>query len=226
MSNSNSKPTILIGDDHSVVRSGLKKEIERLTDYTVVGEAINGHEVIEKACELRPDVIILDINMPEMNGIEVTNNLNDQGLTQHMQQNNGHWPPSILILSAHSDPEYVYSLFASGAKGYLLKDEPPEEIVNGIRQILEGNPAISLPIQKILLRRRQEVNHPLSVRELEVLKLMARGFTNDEIAEKLVITTGTVKNHVTNIYHKIPEIRSRSEAVAWAWMNRLVSVES
>lgn len=121
--------------------------------------------------------------------------------------------------------EYVYNLFAAGAKGYLLKDEPPHKIVSGIRQISRGEPALSLPVQKVLLTRQSKIDHELSSRELEVLRMMAKGHTNEEIAESLIIAIGTVKNHVTNIYRKLPNVRTRSEAVAWAWEHRIVEVD-
>jgi DNA-binding NarL/FixJ family response regulator len=139
-----------------------------------------------------------------------------------MLRENNPWPPQILILSAYCEPEYVYNLFAAGAKGYLLKDEPPHKIVSGIRQIFRGEPALSLPVQKVLLTRQSKIDHELSSRELEVLRMMAKGHTNEEIAESLIIAIGTVKNHVTNIYRKLPNVRTRSEAVAWAWEHRIV----
>jgi DNA-binding NarL/FixJ family response regulator len=131
----------------------------------------------------------------------------------------------VLILSAYCESEYVYSLFAAGAKGYLLKDEAPERIVTGIRQVMRGEPALSLPVQRVLLTRKSKPEHDLSARELEVLRMIAKGNTNEEIAEALVIAIGTVKNHVMNIYKKLPNVRTRSEAVAWAWENRIVEVE-
>lgn len=215
---------IVLADDHHVVRSGVRFEIDRQPDMQVVGEAGDGMEAIRMAQQLKPHVLLLDINMPGKTGMEVTDALSNQPHTG-AEAAGGDRGPHILILSAYCEPEYVYSLFAAGAKGYLLKDEPPQRIVEGIRQVVAGLPALSLPVQQVLLTRPEVVQHELSARELEVLRLMARGNTNEEIADHLVIAVGTVKNHVANIYRKLPNVRTRSEAVAWAWENRIVRAE-
>lgn len=205
---------VLLADDHHVVRSGIRNELEKHQDIVVLGEARNGTEALSEAKRLQPDVLVLDISMPDITGIEVAKKLLASSGTE---SNIG-----ILTLSAYCDREYVSSLFAVGVKGYLLKDEPPRRIVEGIRQVASGEPALSVEVQKVLLSRRFEVKHDLSERELEVLRLIAFGHTNEEIAESLVIAIGTVKNHVTNIYSKLIDVRTRSEAVAWAWQNGIV----
>lgn len=219
-----SKIRVLLADDHHVVRSGIRNELGRHPDIEVIGEATNGHEAVQLAQELRPDILLLDINMPGMLVTDVTRKLMETTMTDDAQ-NNAPWPPHILILSAYCEPEYVYNLFAMGAKGYLLKDEAPDRIVAGIRHVIQGEPALSLPVQKVLLTRRDKPEHNLSQRELEVLRLIAKGNTNEEIAEALFIAVGTVKNHVMNTYKKLPNVRTRSEAVAWAWENRIVEIE-
>lgn len=215
---------VILADDHHVVRSGIRAEIERHPDIEVIGEASNGHEAISLVRQMQPDVLVLDINMPELSGVDVTEIVSNSEMPTTIRENHP-WPPQILILSAYCEPEYVYNLFAAGAKGYLLKDEPPHKIVSGIRQIVRGEPALSLPVQKVLLTRQTKIDHELSSRELEVLRMMAKGHTNEEIAEGLVIAIGTVKNHVTNIYRKLPNVRTRSEAVAWAWEHKIVEVD-
>lgn len=218
------KIRVVLADDHHVVRSGIRGELEQHADIEVIGEAADGHEVLALVQRVRPDVLLLDINMPGLPGTAVTEQLNN--LPEPEPINEGRiWPPHILILSAYCEPEYVYNLFAAGAKGYLLKDERPERITAGIRQVMRGEPALSLPVQKVLLTRKTRPKHDLTTREVEVLRLMAKGNTNDEIAQTLIIAVGTVKNHVMNIYKKLPNVRTRSEAVAWAWENRLVEVE-
>lgn len=207
---------VLLADDHHVVRSGIKSELERHADISVVGEAENGYEALDLVGKLHPDVLVLDISMPGLKGIEVAEKL--------YAVQDGH-VPSILVLSAYCDREYVSSLFAAGAKGYLLKDESPARIVQGVRQVAQGEPALSMPVQKVLLTRRPKPQYDLSTRELEVLRLIAKGNTNEEIARELTIAEGTVKNHVTNIYRKLPSVHTRSEAVAWAWENRLVQID-
>lgn len=216
---------VILADDHHVVRSGIRGELEKHADIDIIGEASDGTEALTLARQLQPDILLLDINMPGIQGMEVTEQLNEMAGQKQLLNSDLPFPPHILILSAYCEQEYVYSLFAAGAKGYLLKDEHPDRIVAGIRQVMRGEPALSLPVQKLLLVRRQSEDHELSLRELEVLRLMAKGHTNEEIADELIIAIGTVKNHVTNIYRKLPNVRTRSEAVAWAWENRLVSAE-
>ena len=225
--NNSSPPKIIrvvLADDHHVVRSGIRGELEQHQDICVVGEASDGLEVLEMAQSLCPDILLLDINMPKMPGTAVTEKLNSMSPASE-GDDSSIWPPHILILSAYCEPEYVYNLFAAGAKGYLLKDESPERITAGIRQVMRGEPALSLPVQKVLLTRRSKPSHELSSREVEVLRLMSKGNTNEEISQTLFIAVGTVKNHVMNIYKKLPNVRTRSEAVAWAWENRIVEVE-
>ena len=206
------------------MRSGIRAEIERHPDIEVIGEAATGHEAISLVQQMQPDVLVLDINMPELSGVDVTEMVSNSEIPTTLRENHS-WPPQILILRNYCEPEYVYNLFAAGAKEYLLKDEPPHKIVSGIRQIVRGEPALSLPVQKVLLTRQAKIDHELSSRELEVLRMMAKGHTNEEIAEGLVIAIGTVKNHVTNIYRKLPNVRTRSEAVAWAWEHKIVEVD-
>ncbi len=217
---------IILADDHHVVRSGIRSALERHADIEVIGEATDGEQALQIVQSLRPDVLLLDINMPGLQGTDVAEKITHMTVDANDRTDtSAPWPPHILILSAYCEPEYVYSLFAAGAKGYLLKDESADRIVVGIRQVAKGEPALSLPVQKLLLTRRDEPKHSLSERELEVLRLMAKGYTNDEIAEALIIAVGTVKNHVMNIYKKLPNVRTRSEAVAWAWENRIVEIE-
>lgn len=215
---------VVLADDHHVVRSGIRSELERHADIQVDGEAADGNEALALVTRVRPHVLLLDINMPGLPGTAVTEQLSQMPDPQKGEAL-AFWPPHVLILSAYCEPEYVYNLFAAGAKGYLLKDEAPERIVAGIRQVMRGEPALSLPVQRVLLTRKSRPEHDLSARELEVLRLIAKGNTNEEIAEVLVIAIGTVKNHVMNIYKKLPNVRTRSEAVAWAWENRIVEIE-
>lgn len=215
---------VMLADDHHVVRKGVRSELERYPDIDVVGEADSGNDALEKVVLLQPDVLVLDISMPGLSGTQVTEKLQEMSKPKTDIAPRT-WPPSVLILSAYVEQEYVFNLFASGAKGYLLKDESPERIAQGIRQVFKGEPALSIPVQKMLLFRKPVFQHDLSERELEVLRLMAKGNTNEEISDMLFITIGTVKNHVTNIYKKLPSVRTRSEAVAWAWQNRIVEIE-
>ena len=215
---------VMLADDHHVVRKGVRSELEQYKDIEVIGEVENGIDVLEKAPHLQPDVLVLDISLPGLLGTRVTEQLREIPKPDPLDTSRI-WPPNILILSAYVEQEYVFTLFAAGAKGYLLKDESPKRIAQAVRQVYKGEPALSIPVQKMLLSRKPEFKHELSERELEVLRLMAKGNTNEEIAEVLFITIGTVKNHVTNIYKKLPTVRTRSEAVAWAWQNRIVEID-
>ena len=128
---------VILADDHHVVRKGVRSELERHTDIKVIGEAENGEAALEQVKRLQPDVLILDINLPDLSGTQVTEQLQEMPKPP-MVEADRIWPPSILILSAYLEQEYVFNLFAAGAKGYLLKDESPERIAQGIRQVYRG----------------------------------------------------------------------------------------
>ena len=208
---------VLLADDHHVVRTGIREHLAQYDDIEIIGEATDGLETLAMAKELRPDVIVLDINMPKLTGVEVTERL------RKTLRHSG-WLPSILVLSGYCNRAYVSNLLAAGAKGYLLKGEALGQIARGIRQVVQGHLVLSLFVQKMLSDSAQHPEHNLSMRELEVLRLMAKGNTNEEIAEALVIARGTVKNHVAKIYRKLPNVSTRSDAVAWAWANQIVGL--
>lgn len=217
---SNEPIRVLIADDHPIVRSGLRNEILKHSDMMVVGEAVDGSSALRLVQMYKPTVLILDIRLPDISGIKVINHLK-----QLARRATGAPLPHVLALSAYCDREYITSMIAAGAKGYLLKDEDPSEIVQGVRHVISGQPAFSGNVLAELLaptaKPAQKVG--LTHRQLSVLKLMARGYTNTQIAESLVIAEGTVKNYATNIYDKLPDVNSRAEAVAWAWENGIVT---
>lgn len=215
---------VMLVDDHHVVRAGIHSGLDLFDDIDVIGEASNGHDALTLVQHLHPDVLLLDIHMPGLNGLAVAEHLYRQS-DPAVDDQEAFSPPHVLILSAYCDPTYVYDLFAVGVKGYLLKDETPERIATGIRQVMQGEPALSLPVQKVLLTRKPEPKYDLTVREIEILRLMAEGNNNQIIAQTLVIAITTVKNHISNIYKKLPNVSARSEAVAWAWKNRIVEIE-
>ena len=210
---------VLLADDHPVVRTGIKREIAHHDDIEIVGEASNGNEVLQLLQDVQSDILLLDINMPGLYGFEVLEQLNK---LPPPATSKGVWPPHVLIFSAYCDREYVFSLFAAGAKGYLLKDELPNEVVAGIRDIVKGRPVLSPEVQKLLIGQKPTPINDLSERELEILQPLALGHSNQEIAAEFGIAESTVKNHIANIYKKIPEVKTRAEAVAWAWENSLV----
>jgi len=201
---------VLLADDHPVVRSGIKAELDGAEGIEVVGEASSGEEALRLVEELRPDILVLDVVMPGMDGVEATRLLQER-----------HPELRILALSAYEDNEYVFGLLSAGAVGYVLKEEALDTIVEAICAASRGETWLSKRVQEKVVRRATgEEEVPLTGRELEVLRLMARGWSNREIARELFISEGTVKNHVTNIYARLG-VHSRAEAVAWAWQQGL-----
>ena len=194
--------TVLLADDHMIVREGLKKLLESESDIEVVGEAATGRKAVELSQKLRPDVIVMDIAMPQMNGLEATRQIlkADPGV-------------KILILSAHSDDAYVERVTALGAAGYLIKQTSAHFLSEAIREVQKGHTFFSPTVSKRFLKRQQESldrkGQPkaeavrLSSREMEVLQLIAEGEANKQIAEKLDISIKTVEKHREHLMHKL-----------------------
>jgi len=201
---------ILIVDDHAIVREGQRALIETEPGMTLVGEATNGAEAVELARALNPDVIFMDLFMPVMGGIEATETIKAENPQAR-----------ILVLTSFAEDEKVYTAVKAGASGYLLKDATPDEIITAVRQVNRGEPSISPVIANKLmreLRRETELpptQEPLTIRELEILKLVAQGFSNQEIAEELVISERTVRTHVSNILSKL-HLANRTQAALYA----------
>lgn len=206
---------VLIADDHPVVRTGIRDELAKHPDLELVGEATDGDHTLELARTMRPDVLLLDINMPGIAAVKVAREL--RSLPD---------PPKVLVLSAYGDLESVQAMLRAGVQGYMLKDEDPARIPEGIRAVGHGMRWLSDRIGAIITQgpARPDVSSILSPREIEVLELIGLGLDNDQIAERLSIVPGTVKNHVSTIYMKLG-VRTRAEAVAWAWKNGLISDE-
>lgn len=204
---------VVLADDHPLFRAGVRTLLERASGIEVVAEASDGAEALERVREHNPDVLLLDMEMPEMTGVEVARRLRAMGEEAR-----------ILVLSAYDDDEYVAELLQCGAAGYLTKDEVPERIVATVRNVARGRDGwLSRGVAEKVARRRavESAEQPLSPREREVLHLIADGLDNTTIAEQLFISESTVKNHVTNIFAKIG-VRTRAEAVAWAWRSGLM----
>ncbi|MGH2891841.1 MAG: response regulator [Solirubrobacteraceae bacterium] len=213
---------ILIADDQQLIRDGFRLILATATDIEIVGEASNGVEAVSLTRELRPDVVLMDIRMPELDGIEAT-----RRILAH-----GHDPKtSVLILTTFDLDEYVYDALRAGASGFLLKDVPARQLVAAIRTIREGDALLSPSITRRLIEEFSASRAPatpaveldeLTPRELEVFRLLATGKTNGEIADELVIGETTVKTHVTRILMKLG-VRDRVQAVVLAYETRLVS---
>jgi len=210
---------ILIVDDHEVVRDGLVTMLGRQDDFVVAGEARNGLEAVEKARELAPDVILMDLRMPELDGVGA--------MTQIREQD-----PNIkfIVLTTYDTDEYIFDAINAGAKGYLLKDVSREELFQSIRAAHRGESFIEPGVAARVLDRLVQVSRQggntrgpqeLSERELGVLRLMAAGSANKQIASELSISESTVKTHVTNIFQKL-DVSHRTEAVTQALQRGII----
>jgi len=201
---------ILIADDHPVVREGLSAMLSEEQDIQVVGEAENGAEAVDKARELQPDIVLMDLRMPEVDGVEAMRQI-------------GAVNPDIkfIVLTTYDNDEYIFKGIEAGARAYLLKDAPREELFKAIRAVHKGESLIEPAIAgKVLdrfaeLSRQAQVVEVLSAREVEVLKLMAKGAANKEIAAELSISESTVKTHIQTIFQKLG-VGDRTEAVTEA----------
>lgn len=210
--------SILIVDDHAILRDGLKNILSFEEDIKVVGEAISGEEALKLTEELAPDVIIMDINLPGMNGVETTAVIKEKNPDAR-----------ILVLTMYTHDEYLMSALKAGADGYLLKDAPSEHVVDAINAVYRGESMITPSMTKKLVNihlqqtqvKKDESN--LTDREQEVLVGLVEGLSNKEIADKLFISDKTVKIHVSKIFKKL-EVKSRSQAVIYAVQNHLVSM--
>jgi DNA-binding NarL/FixJ family response regulator len=211
---------VLIADDQAMVRAGFRMVLNAETDIEVVGEAGDGEQAVASTKRLRPEVVLMDIRMPRLDGIQATRRvLADSALA-----------PRVLILTTFDLDEYVYEALQAGASGFLLKNAPPEQLVEGIRVVAEGQallaPSVARRVIEEFVRRPHGGSPPveledLTAREREVLALLAHGRTNDEIAEELVVSRGTAKTHVARVLGKLG-LRDRIQAVIFAYENGLV----
>jgi RNA polymerase sigma factor (sigma-70 family) len=207
---------VMLVDDHAVLRDGLKNILDIEEDIKVVGEALSGNEVLKEIETCQPDVILMDINLPEKNGIQ---------LTELIKKNR---PESyVLILTMYKHEEYFMSALKAGADGYLLKDAPSDQVIDAIRTVSKGESTLHPSMAKKLLQYHQQKNqkinnsNELTEREKEVLLCLVEGLSNKEIAEKLHISDKTVKIHVSKILKKL-NVKSRSQAIIYAVQNQLV----
>jgi len=206
---------VVIADDQTLVRAGFKMILESQADIDVVAEAADGNEAVEACRHHRPDVILMDVRMPNLNGIEATSRI-----VAHESA------AKVLILTTFDLDEYVYAALRNGASGFLLKDVRPEQLINAVRQVIAGDALLAPSITRRLVERfarpadELAVNHTaissLTPRELEVLKLVARGMKNSEIAQALFLSESTVKTHVARMLSKLG-LRDRTQAVIVAY---------
>ncbi len=211
---------VLVADDQAVVRGGLRMILEAQDDLEVVGEAADGSQAIAMVISLEPDVVLMDIRMPGLDGIEATRRLAQAGTRTH-----------VLVLTTYALDEYVYESLKAGAAGFFVKTESPERLVDAVRVVAAGEALLAPEITRRLIDRFLQARPPnaqapaalaeLTARELEVLRHVARGLSNAEIASELYITEGTVKTHVARILLKL-DLRDRVQAVVFAYENSLV----
>ena len=212
---------VLLADDHELMRNGLRGMLDAQDDMEVVGEAEDGAQAVDEAIRLHPDVVIMDIRMPRLDGIEATRRLTAQG---------GH-APRVLVLTTFDLDEYVYEALRAGAGGFMLKDAPPRQLAEAVRTVAAGDSLLAPAVTKRLIERyvssppadavRRERFAELTERELEVLKLLTRGLSNVEIGERLFLSEATVKTHVTRVLSKLG-VRDRVQAVVVAYESGLV----
>ena len=206
---------ILVVDDHTVLRDGIRSILELESDMRVVGEAVSGDEVVKKVEDCRPDCILMDINLPGKNGIEATSLVKNQ------------YPNCrVLVLTMYEHDEYLMDALRAGADGYLLKDSSSEQVVAAIRMVLQGDSVIHPRMTKKLITYHQQTKsesneNELTEREKEILFELVKGLSNKEIAEALYISDKTVKIHINKIFKKL-NVKSRSQAVIYAVRNQLV----
>lgn len=215
----NDEISILIADDHHVVREGLRALIDTEPGMRVAAEAADGRQAVDKAISLNPDVILLDLEMPRMGGIEAITEIKQVMPEAH-----------ILVLTSFAEDEKVFAAVKSGALGYLLKDSTPNELLRAIREVHRGEASMQPTIAHKLMRELQRTTtlppteDPLTEREVEVIKLVARGMSNGEIADSLVISERTVRTHVSNILDKL-HLANRTQAALYALREGLISLD-
>lgn len=194
---------VVLADDHPSVRAGLRTALTAYTDIEVIGEAADGLAALDLVRDLDPDVLVLDLNMPECSGVEVAQILQREGTRTR-----------VLAVSAYEDEPYVQGLLASGASGYITKEKPVEVIVEAVRAVSRGE-------GRWFVRPTKPDAPAITRREQDVLRLMAQGQTNEVIAQTLGLSENTIRNHIANIYAKL-DVHSYREAIAWAWKHGLV----
>ncbi len=212
---------ILIADDHSLMRQGLKQILEIEDGIEVIGLAVDGDDAIQKSLKLKPDVVLMDINMPKVNGIQALRRIKDMGLAI-----------KIIMLTIHDDREYLFETINIGAEGYVLKDAESSSLIKAIKDVYSGesyiHPSLASEFVREYKKRGESINDDggkdkLTRREYEVISLIAEGLNNKEIADNLYISEKTVKNHVSNIFKKI-DVSDRTQAAIYAFKHNIKKI--
>lgn len=211
---------ILLADDHTILRDGIRSLLENEPDITVIGEAKDGHSAVKMACDLSPDLVLMDISMPLLNGLEATWQIKRD--CPHIK---------ILVLSMYENEEYIRQALASGAMGYILKYATAPELLNAIRAVHRGEAILSPAITRLVIEdylrwgdiQKPDIDNGLSPREREVLQLIAEGYTNKKIAEILSISIKTVQAHRGNLMSKL-DLHDRTELIKYAIRKKIIEV--
>jgi two-component system, NarL family, response regulator LiaR len=223
MQEHNTKIKILLADDHPLIRWALKNILNTQPDFKIVGEAGDGVEALKLVSEQLPDVVIMDISMPNMNGLEATRQIKAK-----------HPDIAVLVLTIHGESEHVFGILEAGAAGYLTKAVFGEEVINSVRAVISGETVLSTPIAELIIRNSRRLTEKpvhlqdgerLSCRELEILKLVAHGMSNRDIATGLNLSLNTVKGHLGDIFAKL-RVSSRTEAIMIGVRAGILSIEN
>lgn len=212
------KIRILIADDHTILRDGIRSLLAEVPEFQVIGEAEDGHTAVQMACELEPDVVLLDIAMPVLNGMEATRQIR-------------RYAPNVkvLILTMHENEEYIRQALAAGAMGYILKDAAARDLISAIRQVQRGELVLSPAVTRLVIEdylrwgdvQVETSDEVLTPRERQVLQLIAEGNTNRQIAEILCVSIKTVQTHRSNIMAKL-DLHDRSELIKYAIRKKII----
>ena len=214
------KIRILLADDHTILRSGIRALLENEPGLSVIGEAEDGRAAVSMACKLKPNVVLMDIAMPLLNGLEATRQIKIQCPDV-----------KVLVLSMHDNEEYIRQALEAGAMGYILKDAAPGELIGAIRSVYRGEAVLSPAVTRLVIEdylrwggtRPQEESDSLSPREREVLQLIAEGYTNKQIAEILSISIKTVQAHRNNLMGKL-DLHDRGELIKYAIQKKIIEI--
>ncbi len=214
------KIRIILADDHTILREGIRSLLENEIDMEIIGEAEDGHQAVKMAGQLKPDVVLMDIAMPRLNGLEATSQL--KKLVPDAK---------ILILTMHENEEYIRKVLAAGAMGYILKDAAARELLGAIRAVYRGEAVLSPAITRLVIEdylrwgdlKTEESNDDLSEREREILQLIAEGNTNKQIADILCISVKTVQAHRSNLMNKL-DLHDRGELIKYAIQKKIIEI--